>query len=173
MRVHTEHQPWPLTGGKPAMQRSRLAAIESHTCCMGARCGCHRMDRVGPVLARDVRSWHCRHLRRMGPPVVQEDGFVAATWRLGGHLRRRRGLNHRGSCAPPLGIDANGNFRHNRGLLLPLQCLRPLPTVLPAETVGGNGIPVHSSLGLPSWCCTAARYSNNRAHNRPAPVADA
>lgn len=139
----------------------------------GTCCGCHRMDRVGPVLAPDVRSWRCRHLCRMGPAVVQEDRFIAATWRLGGRLRRRRGLDYRGSCAPPLGINANGDFRHNRGLLLPLQCLRPLPTVLPAGAIGSDGIPVHSSPNLPSRRCTAARYSNHRAHNRPPPAADA
>lgn len=35
MCLHTEREPGPLTGGKPAMQRSRPAAIESHTCRMG------------------------------------------------------------------------------------------------------------------------------------------
>ncbi len=113
----------------------------------GTRCGCHRMDRVGALLAADLRPWHCRHLLRMGLPVVQEDGFFAATWRLGGHLRRHRRHDHRGSGASPPGLDANVDIRHNRGLLLPLRRLRSLPTVLSAGAVEVDGIPARSRFG--------------------------
>lgn len=101
--------------------------------------------------------------------MVQEDGFIAASRGLGGHLHGHRGHTHGGSRASPPGIEANDGIRHDRGILLRLRCPRPLPTVLSTRAVEISGTSTH--IGL-SRCRTAARYSNRRAHNRPRTAAD-